>query len=241
MGDPISMVSMGTSALGGIFGAVGAKTKAAGEQLNIQGQMIGTMGKAFSFDVESMNYKWKSGVEEYQAQVARNNKLIAEQNASYERDVGEQKAQQLGMKQQWERGLMLAEQGASGLSVHGTSAERVRAGMIDVGMHEQAVTRANAAHVAYGYEVQATQFEAEAAIHSTTAEMDRVNADMATTAAGITRAALPLQKQAMDLAGTAGNIGVLSSLTGAAGSVAEKWMKSSFQGSGSSSSGLLSG
>src|SRR5882672_5130647 len=117
MGDPMSMVSMGASALGGIFGAAGAKTKAAGEQLNIQGQMIGTMGKAFSFDVESANYKWKSGVEEYQAQVARNNKLIAEQNANYERDVGEVTAQQLGMKQQWERGQMMAQQGASGLSV----------------------------------------------------------------------------------------------------------------------------
>lgn len=237
MGDPMSMVSMGASALGGIFGAAGAKTKAAGEQLNIQGQMIGTMGKAFQFDVESQNYKWKSGVEEYQAQVARNNEIIAKQNAIYERDVGEQTAQQLGMKQQWERGQMIAQQGASGLAVSGESAERVRAGMIDVGYHEQAVTRANAAHVAYGYEVQATQFEAEAAIHSTTAEMDKIQADNATTAAGITRMALPLQQKAMDLAGTAGNIGLLSSLTGAAGSVASKWMKSDFQGMGSSSSG----
>ena len=237
MGDPISMVSMGASAAGGIFNAMGAKTKAAGEALNIQGQMLGTMGKAFQFDVESANYKWKSGVEEYQAQVARNNKIIAQQNAMYERDVGEVTAQQLGMKQRWERGQMEAQQGASGISVRGGSAERVRAGMIDVGMHEQAVTRANAAHVAYGYEVQATQFEAEAAIHSTTAEMDRVQADMATTAAGLTRQALPLQQAAMDLSKTAGTIGVLSSLTGAAGSVASKWMKSDFQGMGSSSSG----
>jgi hypothetical protein len=231
MGNPISMVSMGASALGGVFGAMGASTKAAGEQTNIAGQMIGTMGKAFQFDVESQNYKWKSGVEEYQAQVARNNKTIAMQNAQYERDVGEFTAQQLGMKQQWERGQMLAQQGASGLSVHGESAERVRAGMIDVGYHEQAVTRANAAHVAYGYEVQATQFEAEAAIHSTTAEMDRLQADNATTAANITRSVLPLQQKASDLAGTAGTIGVLSSLTGAAGSVAGKWMQGSFQGS----------
>jgi len=87
--------------------------------------MIGTMGKAFQFDVESQNYKWKSGVEEYQAQVARNNEIIAKQNAIYERDVGEQTAQQLGMKQQWERGQMIAQQGASGLAVSGESAERV--------------------------------------------------------------------------------------------------------------------
>lgn len=227
-----SPISMGMSVLGGVFGAMGAQTKAAGEQLNITGQMIGTMGKAFQFDVESQNYKWKSGVETYQAQVARNNKTIAMQNAQYERDVGEFSAQQLGMKQQWERGQMAAQQAASGLSVSGTSAERVRAGMIEVGQNEQAVTRANAAHVAYGYEVQATQFEAEAAIHSSTAEQDLIQAGNATTAANLTRLALPLQQSAKDLAGTAGTIGVLSSLTGAAGSVADKWMKSSFQGMG---------
>jgi len=227
-----SPVAIGTSIAGGIFGAMGAQTKAQGEQLNITGQMIGTIGKAFQFDVESQNYKWKSGVEEYQAAVARNNKLIAEQNANYERDVGEVTAQQLGMKQAWERGQMIAQQGASGLAVSGASAERVRAGMIDVGYHEQAITRANAAHVAYGYEVQATQFEAEAAIHSSTAEMDKIQADNATTAANITRQALPLQQAAMDLSKTAGTIGVLSSLTGAAGSVAGKWMQGSFQGMG---------
>ena len=227
-----SPVSIGTSIAGGIFGAMGAQTKAQGEQLNITGQMIGTIGKAFQFDVESQNYKWKSGVEEYQAAVARNNKVIAQQNAQYERDVGEVTAQQLGMKQAWERGQMIAQQGASGLSVSGASAERVRAGMIDVGYHEQAITRANAAHVAYGYEVQATQFEAEAAIHSSTAEMDKIQADNATTAANITRQALPLQQAAMDLSKTAGTIGVLSSLTGAAGSVAGKWMQGSFQGMG---------
>jgi hypothetical protein len=225
-------VAIGTSIAGGIFGAMGAKTKAAGEQLNIQGQMIGTMGKAFQFDVESQNYKWKAGVEEYQAEVARRNKIIAQQNAEYERTTGEVTASQLGMKQAWERGQMMAQQGASGLSVSGKSAERVRAGMIDVGYNEQAITRANAAHVAYGYEVQATQFEAEAAIHSSTAEMDKVQAENATTAANITRAALPLQQAAMDLSKTAGNIGVLSSLTGAAGSVAGKWMQGSFQGMG---------
>jgi len=36
--------------------------------------------------------------------------------------------------------------------------------------------------------------------------MDKIQADNATTAAGITRMALPLQQKAMDLAGTAGNI-----------------------------------
>lgn len=233
MANPISM---GMSALGGVFNAMGASTKAAGEQNAIRGQMIGTMGKAFQFDVESQNYKWKSGVEEYQRDVALLNERIAHQNAEYEREVGEFTAQQLGMKQQWERGQLLASQAASGLSVKGGSAVAARAGMIDVGYQEQAVTRANAAHVAYGYEVQATQFEAEAAIHSTTAEMDKLQAENATTAANITRSTLGLQQASMDLAKSAGTIGVLSSLTGAAGSVAGKWMTGGFQGMGTPSS-----
>jgi hypothetical protein len=60
--------------------------------------------------------------------------------------------------------------------------------------------------------------------------MDKVQAENATTAANITRSVLPLQQAAMDLSKTAGTIGVLSSLTGAAGSVAGKWMTGSFQG-----------
>lgn len=227
-----SPISIGSSIAGGLFGAMGAATKSAGEQTQIRGQMLGTIGKAFQFDVESQSYKWKSGVEEYQAAVARNNKVIAEQNANYERDVGEVQAQQVGMKARSDYGQMVAAQGASGIDVNSGSAVGVRAGMIDVGFHDQQVTRANAAHIAYGYEVQATQFEAEAAIHSTTAEMDRIQADNATTAANITRSALPLQEDAINLSKTAGTIGVLSSLTGAAGSVANKWMQSSFQGMG---------
>jgi hypothetical protein len=234
MADPISI---GASAAGGIFNAMGAATKAQGEKNAIQGQMLGTIGKAFQFDMESKSYVWKSNVEEYQAAVARNNKIIAQQNAGYERDVGELTASDLALKQRKDRGDLIAAQGASGIDVNSKSSQAVRAGMIDVGWHEQQVTRANAAHVAYGYDVQATQFEAEAAIHSTTAEMDRLQADTATTAANITRMALPLQEKAMDLASTAGGIGVMSSLTGAAGSVAGKWMQSSFQGMGSKSAG----
>jgi len=60
--------------------------------------------------------------------------------------------------------------------------------------------------------------------------MDRIQADNATKAANLTRQALPLQRQAMDLAGEAGTINMLSSLTGAAGSVASKWMGGEFKG-----------
>ena len=61
--------------------------------------------------------------------------------------------------------------------------------------------------------------------------MDEDQAKNAETAAGITRAAIPLLTTAMGYAGTAGNINATSSLVGAVGSVASKWTQSSFQGS----------
>ena len=74
------------------------------------------------------------------------------------------------------------------------------------------------------------QYEAEAAIHSMTAEFDVAQAQNATTAAGIARQALPLLEQAKGQAQTAGLIGAASSITGAAGSVASKWTEGSFKG-----------
>lgn len=227
MANPISI---GMSVAGGLFNMMGAQVKGQGEKNQIAGQMLGTIGKAFQFDVEAQSYKWKAGVEDYQAAVAKINRDIAIKNAEYERDIGELTAFQKGMDVRKELGMMIAAQGASGIEVGSKSFEAVRAGMIDVGYNEQQIIRANAAHIAYGYEVQATQFEAESAIHSSTAEMDRIMANNATTAANITRQALPLQEKAMGLVDKATNINMLSSLTGAAGSVAGKWMQSSYQG-----------
>lgn len=227
MVDPGTMtaISLGSSVVGGLFGAKSASNNAEAQKLNIKGQMLQTMGQAFSMDVQAQQYEYASNIAKYQAGVARINRDIAKQNASYSRDVGEVEAQQSGMKARADRGEMLATQGASGLSVAGGSATRVRESMVDIGQYNQALIRSSAARKAYGYEVEATQNEAQAGIYDYTATMNEDQAANAKTAAGIVRQALPLEQQAMDLASSTGTTNMLGSLVGAAGSVADKWLK----------------
>jgi flagellin-like hook-associated protein FlgL len=129
------------------------------------------------------------------------------------------------MKTRAEIGSAKAFQGASGLNVNTGSAVDVRQSMTEIGYYDQQTIRANAAKTAWGYEVEATQDEAQGALYTMSASMDRMQAAAATTGAQMTRAALPLEQQAMGLAQTSGTIDTLSSLVGAGSSVADKWMK----------------
>lgn len=229
MADPATMggISIGSSVLGGIFGAKGAANNAEAQKLGIQGQMLQTMGQAFGFEVQAQQYEYAANIAKYQAGVAEINRDIAKGNATYSRDAGEVEAQQAGMKSRADLGEMTAAQGASGLDVNVGSAGRVRESMIELGSYNQALIRSSAAKKAYGYEVEATQDQAQADIYRYTGKMNEDQAANALTAADMTRKALPLQQQAMGLAEESGTIGILGSLVGASGSVANKWLKGS--------------
>src|SRR6266852_6470344 len=75
----------------------------------------------------------------YQAGVAEMNAQIAEQNANYERQIGEVQAQQSGMKTRAIVGSTIATQGASGLAVGSGSGERVVESEYNLGSEDQAV------------------------------------------------------------------------------------------------------
>lgn len=227
--DPAT-IAMGAAAGGGIINAFAAGQKGKGEQTAIAGQMLSTIGKAYQFDVESQQYQFKSLSEQYQAGVAKINKEIALQNAQYERETGEVEAEQVGQKARYELGLMTANQGASGIDVKSKTFSQVRSSMIDIGAHDEAMVRANASRLAYGSEVQAAQYEAQASMHSFTAAMDDEQAKNATTAAGLTRSGLSLLSDASKNVETATGLNVMSSLVGGVGSVAGKWTTGSFQG-----------
>src|SRR5229473_3599962 len=147
MADPasIAMIGMGTSAAGGIVGAIGS---------------------AFSGESNARMY-------EYQANVARMNQQIQKQNADYARSAGEVEAQQSGMKTRFMVGSQKAGQGASGLDVNRGSAVDVRTSQLQVGAEDQAIIRSNAARRAYGYEVEAAQSGAEVGIKGMAASGSR--------------------------------------------------------------------
>jgi hypothetical protein len=217
-------VGTGFAVQGGILGAQGAQVSAEGKQIGIQGQMLQTMGQANQMDVEAANYGTKANMADYQAAVADQNRKIALQNADYSRVVGDVQASESGMKTAAEIGTAKAYQAASGVNVNTGSAVDVRTSMTQLGYYDQQTIRANAAKTAWGYDVEATQDEAQGALYSLTAATDRASATAATAAAGVTRAALPLEQQAYGLAGKAGDIAAQASIVSAASSVADKWI-----------------
>jgi len=223
MGGPMAAIGIGANIAGGIFGAMGAKNKAKGDALNIQGQMLQTMGQAYQLDMQAAEYGTRANMSDYQAGVAKINRDIALQQADYALAVGDVEAQKKGME--WRSAIASAKayQASSGLNVNTGSAVDVRASMVELGTYDQTVIRSNAAKVAWGYDIEATQNEAQSALYTMQAGIERMQATAATEGAKITRQGLGIQKQALGVAQEAGTIGVMSSLVGAAGSVASKW------------------
>lgn len=155
----------------------------------------------------------KSNMYNYQAGVADLNKKIASQNADYSREVGEVKAQDSGLRTEFQVGKMKAAQGATGLDVNSGSALATRQSQTLIGQHDQGTIRSNAARQAYGFDIEAIKYGAEG--------------DMLRTAG----------KNAIE----AGNLGAVSSILGGASSVASKWLQGTsagvWGGTGGSSDG----
>lgn len=182
MTDPVSAVAIGSSVLGGLTSASGAS--AAGQAGQQQAN--------------------------YQASVALMNAQIAQQNAEYAVQQGEQQSQKYGMGAAQQFGKIVTAQASSGLDVNSGSNKQVQDSQRLVTGMDLDQIRSNAAKTAYNFDVQATQDVAQAS-------MDYKS--------GANQAA-------------AGNINAASSILGTAGSVASKWMQSSqVSGSGGSTLG----
>jgi hypothetical protein len=230
MGTPMAIAGMGASALGGIFGAKGAEVSAQGQQLGIQGQILNTVGQIFGLQTKARQYGYSADIADYQAGVAKVNQQIAESNASYARTVGEVQAEQAGMKGKADVSSMVAHQSASGIDVNSGSSTNVRTSMVELNQFSEATIRANAAKLAYGYEVEAVQDKAQSELFTFTAATDRAQAADTLSAANLAEEAIPLEQQAFGLAGQAGAIGATASLLGAAGTVSTQWQKASSLG-----------
>jgi len=241
MADPgtMALVGMGTNVAGNLLGIGKSKAQADQQRLSIQGQMMKTMADAFGLEVQAQQYTYEANKNKYQAAVADMNKEISEANAVYAREVGEVEAQQAGMKARSELGEMTAAQGASGIDVNVGSAVKVRESMIEIGDYSQKIVRASAAKKAYGYDVEAMQYGAQADIYRYTATQNEAQAAESLKGAAMTRQGLGLQQQAMGLVGKAEGINIMGSLVGAAGSVADKWSSATSSGLGKSIMGMF--
>jgi hypothetical protein len=171
MADPstLAMASMGGTVAGSLLSAFGA----------------GYQGQA------------QANMYNYQAGVAQLNKNINLQNADYERNVGEVEAQESGMQTRARVASTEAIQAGSGLDVNRGSAADVRASETEIGQQNEAIIRSNAARKAYGYDVEATQNDAQAQLDSIAAKTSQ----------------------------TSGALGMAKSLLSGGTSVADKWLK----------------
>jgi len=140
----------------------------------------------------------------YKAQVAKNNAIIARQNAGYASAQGEVEQRQQGLKDRYGMGQILTGQAAGGLDVNSGSALDVRTSQGAINTENQMMIRNNATRKAYGFDVEAMNFESEAKV----------------------------DKAAGDNALVAGAIGGAGSLIGTASSVSDKWLKFGKAGEG---------
>lgn len=134
---------------------------------------------------------------QYGAAVARNNALVAEQNAKLIEAQGSESIYRAREETAQTIGLERAGFGASGVDVNRGSAGRTQEDTARVGAANELTIRNNVAREAYAHRVQAVNFENEA---------------KADTVAG----ANALQ---------AGKLGALTSLVSGASSTASKWVQ----------------
>lgn len=118
-------------------------------------------GTAFSAIGAISQGNANSAYAKYSAEVARNNSTIANQNANYATAAGETKAYDQAMKARAAAGALRASLGANGLDVNSGSALDVQVSDREIGQTDVERERSNAALKAYGYRVQASNYEAE--------------------------------------------------------------------------------
>jgi hypothetical protein len=98
----------------------------------------------------------------YQAQIARNNAQIARQNAAYSAQAGSAQITAAGEKARQQQGNVRAAIAANGIDVNSGSAADVQVSQRQIGALDVANVAQRAANTVYGYQTQATDYEAEA-------------------------------------------------------------------------------
>lgn len=97
----------------------------------------------------------------YQGQVAANNAIIARQNAAYSASAASSQTQQAGMKARAQGANVRTGLAANGLDVNSGSPAEVQVGQREIGSLDTATVAARGAEQVYGYQAQATGYDAQ--------------------------------------------------------------------------------
>jgi hypothetical protein len=153
----------------------------------------------------------------YQAAVASNNAIIANQNADYAVAAGQAEAAMSSMKGAAQVGRIKTAQAASGVDVNTGSAVAVQAGQREVNKLDSETLLNNAELKAYGYRSQATGYTAQAGLESLEAEQAPLGADIG-AAGGLLGSASSLGLKWAQLGTSPGGSSDVSSLATGLGS-----------------------
>ena len=120
-----------------------------------------------------------AAADKYQAQVAANNAIIANQNAEYAIQSGQAKATTQGLQNRAQMGRVVAAEAASGVDVNTGSAADVQTTQREIGNVDTAQVVNNAAITAYGYRTQETNFQANSQLLAAEAPQAAAAGDIA--------------------------------------------------------------
>jgi hypothetical protein len=126
---------------------------------SIGGSIAGGMGQSKQYDAASQEAN-------YRAQVAANNKIIAEQNARYAVQAGRTNAQAQDFQTRAALGQATAAQGASGIDVGQGSPTEVRSSIQQLGRLKTLQQIQESDLEAYGYKQKASDFGAESGLQT---------------------------------------------------------------------------
>lgn len=131
--------------------------------LSIAGTGVSALGQISSANAASENAA-------YQAAVANNNQIIANQNAQYAAQAGQAAVTRQQLIERDKVGGLIAAMGASGIDPNTGSAARVRKSAGDIGQLDVENKGQEAALRVYGFRTQATNYEAQSKLYQQEAD-----------------------------------------------------------------------
>ena len=108
----------------------------------------------------------QSNALKYQAQVASNNAIIAQQNAQRAIEAGQEKAAQTSLQEAEQGGEIKAAQAANNVDVNTGSNKAVQVSQREIGNLNTKQQIANAQLTEYGYQSQAVNYQAQSQLDS---------------------------------------------------------------------------
>ena len=158
-----------------ILGAVGAVAGIVGAGASVMGTLASANAAKAQGQAQSQMYG-------YEAKVATNNALIAEQNAAETARAGETTAFNVGEQGAQRIGEMKATMGARGVDVNSGSNAASLEGAHEVVATDIGTVRSNAAQAIYGYQTQAESSAAQAGLDTMGASQSLVAGNLGSEA-----------------------------------------------------------